>query len=650
MPRDCTDRPPWPPLMYSPSPIAGTPYTTKLIMSSNKRQKRALSLEARSVRKAAKAMTKLEKVEKPPSKKKGTTTGKVLNGIVSTAARGIPLVGNFLAPILGELSEKAGDAIQGWVTGSGDYEVEQNSLLDKRQVPLEVRNDPTNWTVIRKREFLGEVFTAPVAGEFAVQNFSANIGLPTTCPWGSGQGRGFREYLFSGALVEFESTTSPIASGSSPNLGSVVGAVEYNSSKTSPFATIEEMENQDHSVSKATSASWVMPIECAREETVMNSGLFVRTGPLPANQPAQFYDHCVFSIGLKGQQYSSQSVGRLYFVYEVYLRKPTIVAQEVSLPTDLFVMGTPFRADMFGGVRTNPSFTPAPTNSLRGSISRDDGGRYIFANDAPAGDYEFRYYAEALSVPSPGPLSLSFSSSPNVTLMTQLEQLGSEPTIPPPFVGLYYAGPLQFASGSNLIICGRVRLTGVTAGGWFQLGTSMPPDWSANFGSLLVSPVSQQVVFPEPFLLGQPSGPTPRVALPDSTLAHHMECFEAAETADEMKVAVEQFKRFLAYKKLPSKTVSMSKYLPAHILAKAKALNFGEERQVDVDGILDLVKIILADKTPSRAEHILKMRRRQTKDCHDQECTDIEDLVPADNTLASLKQRLADLEENLAKP
>lgn len=646
-------------------------------MSSKKRQERALSLEARSVRKAAKAMTKLEKVERPPKKKGGTTTGKVLNGIVSTAARGIPLVGNFLAPILGELSEKAGDAIQGWVTGHGEYEVEQNSLLDKRQIPLEVRNDPTNWTVIRKREYLGEVFTAPVAGEFAVQNFSANIGLPTTCPWGSGQGRGFREYLFSGALVEFESTTSPIAAGGSPNLGSVVGAVEYNSSKTSPFATIEEMENQDHSVSKATSASWVMPIECAREETVMNSGLFVRSGPLPANQPAQFYDHCVFSIGLKGQQYSSQSVGKLYFVYEVYLRKPTIVQQEVVIPSDIFVFGTPTRADMLSGVRTNPQFTPAPTNSLRGSISRDDGGRYIFAPDAPAGDYEFRYYAEAMVIPSPGATSLSFTSSPNVTLVTQLEQLGPEPTIPGAFAGLYYAGTLQFVSGSNLLICGRIRLSGISAGGWFQIGTSTTPDWTANYGSLVVSPVSQQVVFPEPFLLGQPDGPTPRVALPDHTLPHHMECFEAAETVEEMKVAVEQFKRFLAFKKLPSKTAAMARYLPPEILNKAKALNFGEERQIDVDGILDLVKIILAEKAPHDPKdptgHLMRMRRRAQAmaeiRAQQQDFQDIEDwglakdklreaqrkfspeqAEEADTHIANLQKRLADLEENLAKP
>lgn len=242
------------------------------------------------------------------------------------------------------------------------------------------------------------------------------------------------------------------------------------------------MENQDHSVSKATSASWVMPIECAREETVMNNGLWVRAGPLPINQPQQLYDHCVFSIGTIGQEFGSQNLGKIYFVYEAYLRKPTIVQNEVVIPSDLFVMATPTRADMFGGVRTNPSFTPSPNNSLRGSISRDDGGRYLFSGDAPAGDYEFRYYAETVLC-TPGATTLSFTSSPNVALVTADEQLGSEPSIPGAFSGLYYAGGLQVASSQNLQICGRVRLSGIAAGGWFQIGTSVTPDWTGNYAS-----------------------------------------------------------------------------------------------------------------------------------------------------------------------
>lgn len=167
------------------------------------------------------------------------------------------------------------------------------------------------------------------------------------------------------------------------------------------------------------------------------------------------------------------------------------------------------------------------------------------------------------------------------------------------------------------------------------------------------------------------------MALPDHTLPHHMECFEAAETVEEMKVAVEQFKRFLAFKKLPSKTAAMARYLPPEILAKAKALNFGEERQIDVDGILDLVKIILAEKAPHDPKdptgHLMRMRRRAQAmaeiRAQQQDFQDIEDwglakdklreaqrklnpeqVEEADTHIANLQKRLADLEENLAKP
>lgn len=627
----------------------------KLEKAMIERDAKKMAAATREIKKAARA----EGAGRPRAKK-GTATGKVLSGIVSTAARAIPLVGNFLSPILGDLSEKAGDALQGWVTGHGEYEVKQNSLLDSRQIPLEVRNSPDDWTVIRKREYLGNVFSAPVAGDFAVQNFSVNIGLPDTCPWGSGQARGFREYLLSGALVEFESTTSPIATVDSPNLGSCMGAVEYNSSKTTPFLNEDEMENQDHSVSKATSASWVMPIECAREQTVMDNGLWVRSGPLPANQPNQLYDFCVFSVGTKGQQYSSQNLGKLYFVYEAYLRKPTIVQSETVIPSDLFVMALPTRADMFGGVRTNPSFTPCPNNSLRGSISRDDGGRYIFSPDAPAGDYEFRYYAESMAIPAPGATTLTFASSPNVALVTSDEQLGSEPTIPSAFAGLYYAGTLQFVSGSNLLMCGRVRLSGIAAGGWFQIGTGVTPDWTANFGSLLISPVSNQVVFPEAFLLGQPT-PPPRVVAYEASMQHHMESFGQIETPADLKYALTQFRRFLAHKKLPSKISDAVKYLPPAMVARAKAMNYGEERQIDVDGIMALAQMVLQraarDEDPDHTLdieecHAPLVRRgarqysapKKTAGCtFDPDCED-------ELSLAALKKRVAELEQELSGP
>jgi hypothetical protein len=226
-------------------------------------------------------------------------------------------------------------------------------------------------------------------------------------------------------------------------------------------------------------------------------------------------------------------------------------------------------------------------------------GRYNFADDAPAGDYEVRYYAATMTVASPGPTSIAFTSSPNVTIISSLEQDGGLPALPGAFDGVYYAGMLQVATGSNLIMCCRVRLTGPSAGGWFALNTSATPDWSAAGASLMISPVDPNVVFSDGDSLL--STPAPRVALYENTRRQHLEAIEAADSAGDVRAAIAQFRNFLGFRKVRARQGDLAVHLPPKLFAKVQGMNFGEERQVDIDQLIKLAQAIV-DRQPAAVE------------------------------------------------
>lgn len=542
----------------------------------------------------AKEARKLKAQEAPA--KKTTATGSILSTVAGALAGAIPMFGKYVSPIAAEVGKKAGDALQNFITGHGDYQVQQNSILDASKLPLEVRNDPAKWTVLRKREYLGNVFSAAEAGAFAVTDYSFNIGLPETCPWGSKSGQAFREWLASGAIVEFESTTSPIAPSGGSNLGSVIGAVEYNSSLTHPFTSEDQMENQEHSVSRATSESWILPIECARDETVMADGLWVRAGSLPAGQPAQLYDLCVFSIGTVGQAMGSVNLGKLYLTYEVYVRKATLLETGSAIPADLFILSTPSYEDPFSSTGDNLS-TACPGNTLLGELDTTTPGQYNFNPDAPTGDYLVRYYAAELTATASGGLTVGIGLTDNVQLCTSNEGDGGLPIIPNAYAisQAMFGQSLQFATdGQALVMSFRLRLLSRAAGTYFQVVVNGSDFTSAGGGSLLITAIDPNLLFSQP----TPPLMRRRVVHYDKSMQHHIDCLESAETRDEVAASVKQFKEFLAHQRLRCRSQDIKKYVSKPLQEKLEKMNYGEDKPVDIDNLVSLARSIIVMGAP----------------------------------------------------
>lgn len=541
-----------------------------------------------------------EEAKAAPAKKKGTTTGSIMSTVAGALAGAIPLFGKLVSPIAAELGQKGGDMLQNFITGHGDYEVTQNTLLDANSLPLEVRNDPAKWTVLRKREYLGNVYSAPEEGAFAVTDYSFNIGLPECAPWGYRTGQSFREWIASGAIVEFESTTSPIAPSGGSNLGSVMGAVEYNSSRIHPFTNEDEMENQDHSVSRATSQSWIMPIECAKDETVMADGLWTRSGPLPAGQPAQLYDHCVFSIGTIGQANSSTNLGKLYLTYEVYVRKPTINIQGSAIPGDLFITGNPDYLDPLG---TDAGLIPCPENTLNGSFSTETLGQYLFNSEAPPGDYEVRIYQPEITCATTSSFNVGIDTSGNIQLITSYEGKDGVPLMPSPYASGECMTATSFntsvgSDGQAAIYCFRLRLLSRQEGSYFTIVINGTDFAGAGFGSVLITAVDPNLLFSQPVAPPLTKYHSQVCHLADSG-PHCRNALERAETRESVRVAVVQFKDYLSHKKRRCRNEDLQKYLPKTIADKLVSFNFGEEKQVDIDSLISLARTIIEKSAPT---------------------------------------------------
>lgn len=224
------------------------------------------------------------------------------------------------------------DAI-GLVTGFGDYQVKSNALYEGAQIPY-VRNESLyNGTCISHREYIGELITSSVAGNFKIQTFEINPGLASLFEWLAQIANNYEEYVFEGLLFMFRSMSADALNSTNTALGSVIMATQYNVYNEN-FTSKAEMEAHEYGMSGRPANDMVHPIECdwfQGGQRVMNT----RAGTYPADSDHRLFDVGKWSVATVGFQSTSVNIGELWVSYQVCLMKPRLFAA-LGLANDFY--------------------------------------------------------------------------------------------------------------------------------------------------------------------------------------------------------------------------------------------------------------------------------------------------------------------------
>lgn len=269
------------------------------------------------------------------------------------------------------------------ITGFGDYEIDQNSVMTGGLSPPEVMNTTNHGgVVVRHREYIGDIGATI---NFTNTSFALNPGLSTTFPWLASVADAYEEYRWRGLLFEFKSLSSDsvLSASTSSALGSVIMATEYNVLNP-PFADKKVMENYDKANSNKPSCSFIHPVECAISQTPVDK-LFVRNTSVPTGADARLYDLGSFQIATVGMQAASGIAGELWATYEVEFFKPRYSIGGGSGPGDAgamdhFILGTVTNANPLGTTSVRSA-----QSTLGGTIT--GGGTYNFPPAVTDGNF-----------------------------------------------------------------------------------------------------------------------------------------------------------------------------------------------------------------------------------------------------------------------
>lgn len=236
-----------------------------------------------------------------------------------------PSVGARIGAFVGDAAQKGIKAL----TGYGDYQVMQNTLLETNGPPHVINRNNKEF-VVRHREYITDIYSssgpANTPSVFGLQAFEINPGNNVTFPWLATIADKFEQYRIEGMVFEFKSLYSDAVVTQNGSIGSIVLATEYNSGSPS-FTSKQAMENYQFAQSCKPSCSVLHPIECARSQNVL-SELYIRTGAVPAGQDVKTYDFGDFQIASQGIPLGAAgaavNLGELWCSYQIALIKPRI--------------------------------------------------------------------------------------------------------------------------------------------------------------------------------------------------------------------------------------------------------------------------------------------------------------------------------------
>lgn len=433
-----------------------------------------MPVRARSVKKAM------------PKKAKSAPNSAAVGRFLASSVAGLVPGGSAFSGLAGQVGGWLGDKI-GTALGLGEYRVNQNTVIGEGVSPPVMHNDD-DMIVVRHREYLGDVFSSATPGAFSVVNYPINPGLSVSFPWCSISAVAYREWTPLGMLYEFKSNTGFVSNSTTPAVGMVIMATDYNSFDTDPFANKLEMENNMYTTSARSTESFYHPIECKSERNVLGK-FFLRAGEIPDNQPPQLYDLGTFSIASVGQPTANQNLGELWCTVELGFSKATLQNRhDNESSTDMWAFNGCTDGTPLAGTITYPA-----TSTLGGSLV--SGTTYNFPPTRVDGDFVFLYYNSAVvATGTPGWLANPiFTNCLNET--AEWQAAAGVPAANTNICGtsvVFGSGPTTVSGDNFCALIMKIRVTGRNAS--VTLNTGPGPNWTAN-GFLLVTPVAHGVEY-----------------------------------------------------------------------------------------------------------------------------------------------------------
>lgn len=232
--------------------------------------------------------------------------------------------GGYVGSKIGEVLGGTAHNLISSVTGLGDYAVKKNVFLSGR-LPQIVNNPSGGGTVIRFQEYLGDIFSAAVAGNFASQSYLINAGNPNTFPFLSQVAQNYEQYSFEGIIFEFKSTSANALDSVNTALGSVMLATQYDTFD-SVFNSKLDMLNYEFSSSCKPAENCVHMIECAPRQTSVSELYTLAAEATPVGADPRLYHLGRFTIATTGFQGTNVNCGQLHLTYQVRLLKPKLFA------------------------------------------------------------------------------------------------------------------------------------------------------------------------------------------------------------------------------------------------------------------------------------------------------------------------------------
>lgn len=303
----------------------------------------------------------------------GRALGGALGGMAGMAL-GQPGLGSMAGRSLGGL-------VQRKVSGRGAYRTNDlvNGGSPSSLIPSFGTPDENGNIRIRHKEYIGDIFSPTIPGNFNIQSFSLNPALVGVFPWLSQTASNYDEYEFQGLIF----TYNPVISDSSNSgaMGTVIMATVYNAA-SSPFGTKQQMLEYSGSVSARICDTMVHGIECDPKKHGGSGIEYTRAGAVPTGQDIKTYDLGIFQIATSGVSSTSFPVGtqlgELWVSYDVILSKPKFWDN----------LGYSILTDAFYGIVGDTLLTPLGTapfksanNTIGGTISKAGNTTYTFPDN-----------------------------------------------------------------------------------------------------------------------------------------------------------------------------------------------------------------------------------------------------------------------------
>jgi len=290
-----------------------------------------------------------------------------------------------LSGLLGKGGGWLGNKV-GTLLGLGEYEVQQNSILNEGQSPAMMHSEDDT-IFVRHREYLGDIFSSTTPGAFKVESYPLQPGLDTVFEWLAPIAAQYQEWIPNGIVFEFKSNSGDQVSTGNTAIGQVVMSTDYNAYNKDPFTNKSQMQNTMYSTNAKITESFYHPIECAPHRNVMDR-LFVRAGQVPEGQPAQLYDLGTFAIASQGCSAPGANLGELWVTYEIGLCKASLIQTAAAAIQNDYFAGYNYA---YNGSTPFATLTEGSQNSL-GTFVTGGGATLNFPPLLEQGMYLVTYY------------------------------------------------------------------------------------------------------------------------------------------------------------------------------------------------------------------------------------------------------------------